>query len=77
MIDTACRQFDVTLEENETAELTNLLQKIGDLDLDLDSIKSQAEALYEKLSNLDTQSIFDKVAGFFRSIIDFFKGLFS
>lgn len=77
VVDTACRQFDITLEEKETTELTNLLQKIGDLDLDLDSMKSQAEALYEKLSNLDTESIFDKVAGFFRSIIDFFKGLFS
>ncbi len=73
----ACSQFDISLTDAEVAELTELLQKIGQLDLDLDSIRSQAEALYEKLSHLDAESIFDKVADFFRSILDFFKGLFS
>lgn len=73
----ACGQFDITLTEDEIAELTDLLKKIGQLDLDPDAIRSQAEALYEKLSQLDAGSIFDKVANFFRSILDFFKGLFS
>lgn len=73
----ACSQFDISLTEEEVAELTELLKKIGQLDLDLDSIKSQAEALYEKLSHMDAGSIFDKVADFFRSVLDFFKGLFS
>lgn len=76
-IEDACKQFDITLTEEEISELTGLLEKIGDLDLDLESIQNQAEALYEKLSNLDSASIFDKVAGFFQSILDFFKGLFS
>ncbi len=73
----ACSQFDITLAEEEIGELTSLLQKIGELDLDIDSIKDQAEELYEKISNLDTKSIFDKVADFFRSILEFFQGLFS
>lgn len=76
-IEEACSQFDISLAEGEVTELTELLQKIGELDLDIDSIKGQAEALYEKLSSLDTKSIFDKVADFFRSILDFFRGLFS
>lgn len=76
-IEEACSQFDISLAEGEVTELTELLKKIGELDLDIDSIKDQAEALYDKLSNLDTKSIFDKVADFFRSILDFFKGLFS
>ena len=54
-----------------------LLKKIGQLDLDVDSIRNQAEELYQRLSELDTSSIFDKAAGFFRSILDFFQGLFS
>lgn len=73
----ACKQFDITLSEDEITELTGLLEKIEQLDLDPDSIRNQAEELYQKLSNLDTGSIFDKVAGFFRSILDFFQGLFS
>ncbi len=76
-IQEACSQFDITLAEHEIAELTNLLQKIGELDLDIDSMKEQAEELYEKISNLDAKSIFEKVADFFRSILDFFTGLFS
>jgi len=53
-----------------------LLKKIGDLDLDIDSIRNQAEELYDKLTSLDTKSIFDRVADFFRSILEFFQGLF-
>ncbi len=76
-IEKACGQFDITLAEEEIAELTELLEKIGELDLDIDSIRNQAEELYEKLTSLDAKSIFDRVADFFRSILDFFKGLFS
>ena len=57
--------------------MTELLEKIGELDLDIDSIRDQAEELYEKFTSLDAKSIFDRVADFFRSILDFFKGLFS
>lgn len=77
MISEASEEFDVALSEEEIAQLTNLLKKIGDLDLDLDSIKNQAEELYNKLSNMDAEGFFDKIAGFFRSIADFFRGLFS
>lgn len=76
-VEDACQQFDITLTESEVAQLTDLLEKIGDLDLDIESIRNQAEALYEKLSSLDSSSIFDKIAAFFQSILDFFKGLFS
>ncbi len=76
-IQEACGQFDITLAEQEIEELTGLLKKIGDLDLDIDSIRNQAEELYDKLTSLDTKSIFDRVADFFRSILEFFQGLFS
>ncbi|MEY8516263.1 DUF1002 domain-containing protein [Lachnospiraceae bacterium 29-84] len=73
----ACGHFNISLEEHEIQDLTGLLQKIQDLDLDLDSIKHQAEALYDKLSKIDAGGFFDKVKAFFQSIFDFFKGLFS
>ena len=79
VIEDSCDQFQVKLSESEIQELINLLKKIGDLDLDLDSIKKQAESLYKKLSELDidTGGFFEKVKGFFQAIVDFFKGLFS
>lgn len=77
VIDEGCERFDVHLSEDEISQLAGLLRKIGDLNLDLDSIKNQAEELYNKLSDIDAGGLFDKIAGFFKSIADFFRGLFS
>ncbi len=77
VIGKACEEFDITLSEDEVSQLVELLKKIGQLDLDWDSIKNQAEELYNKLSKIDAGGFFDKVAGFFQSVFDFFKGLFS
>ena len=77
VIDQACEEFDIVLSEEEISQLIDLLKKIGQLDLDWDSIKNQAEELYNKLSEIDAGGFFEKVAGFFQSILDFFKGLFS
>ena len=76
-IDRASEEFDISLSEAETVQLAELLQKIEKLDLNLKSIKNQAQALYQKLSEIDTKSFIDKIVEFFRSIINFFKGLFS
>ncbi len=75
-IEDGCEEFGVSLSEGEIAQVTELMQKIGGLGLDLDSIKSQAADLYDKISSMDSGSIFDKIAEFFRSVIEFFKGLF-
>lgn len=77
VIDEGCERFDISLSEDEISQLIGLLRKIGDLNLDLDSIKNQAEELYNKLSDIDAGGFFDKIAGFFKSIADFFRGLFS
>ena len=76
-INKACQEFNIELSEDEILQLVDLLHKIGNLDLDLDSIKDQAKELYDKISQIDAGGFFDKVADFFRSIVDFFKGLFS
>ncbi len=76
-IDEACEEFDVYLSDEEVTQLVGLMQKIGSLDLDIDSIKDQAQELYDKLSNIDAGGFLDKIIGFFKSIGDFFKGLFS
>lgn len=77
VIDKGCEEFDIVLSEEEVAQLIDLLKKIGQLDLDWDSIKNQAEELYNKLSKIDAGGFFDKIAGFFQSIVDFFQGIFS
>lgn len=75
-IEDACDEFDITLTQDEIDQLINLLMKIKDLDLDLDTIMSQAQALYDKLDAMNAGGFIDKVIAFFQSIIDFFKNLF-
>lgn len=85
-IDTASRDFDITLTAEEKSELMELMLKIKDLNLDVDSLLSQAESIYNKLSEMGFDSasvngIGDKIGNFFSGIIDaikeFFAGLFS
>lgn len=75
-IEDACDEFDITLTQDEIDQLITLLMKIKDLDLDLDTIMSQAQALYDKLDAMNAGGFIDKVIAFFQSIIDFFKNLF-
>ena len=75
-IEDACDEFDITLTQDEIDQLITLLMKIKDLDLDLDTIMSQAQALYDKLDAMNAEGFLDKVIAFFQSIIDFFKNLF-
>lgn len=78
-IEEASDEFSITLSEEETTQLVQLMQKISDLDLDLDSIMNQAKALYDRLAGLqDSKGFFTKVGDFFsnlfQSIADFFTG---
>ena len=56
----------------------SLMEKIDDLDLDIESLKEQAKNLYDKIASLDLDLNIDgeQVKGFFQKIVDFFKGLF-
>ena len=69
------------LTDDQKAQLLELLKKIGDLDLDVDSLVNQAKSIYDKIENLGADGIFDKIGSFFSnlfsSIADFFKNLFS
>lgn len=85
-IDSASRDFDITLTAEEKSELMELMLKIKDLNLDVDSLLSQAESIYNKLSEMGFDSssvdgIGDKIGNFFSGIMDaikdFFAGLFS
>ncbi len=85
-IDEASRDFGIMLTAEEKSELIELMLKIKDLDLDVDSLLSQAESIYKKLSDMGFDSeaasgIGEKIGKFFSGIIDaikeFFSGLFS
>lgn len=76
-VEKASREFKISLKEEDIQRVTILLQKISELDLDLDVLMDQAKDLYDKLADVGASSgFFDRIVEFFYSIIDYIKGLF-
>lgn len=77
----ACKKFDITLSDSEKEQIVSLMEKIGSLDINIDSLLKQAGSIYESLANMEDKSgILASIASFFKgifeSIVSFFKGLF-
>lgn len=84
-VEEAADELKLTLTEEQKAELTKLMQKISSLDLDIDSLKAQAQGIYDKLKDMDidlseAKGVLAKIGEFFKgvfdSIVEFFQGLF-
>lgn len=78
----ACKKFQITLSDKEKEQITALMEKIGSLDIDVDSLLKQAGSIYESLKEMDASTgILGSIAAFFKNlleaVIEFFKGLFS
>ena len=74
VIDEAQQELGISLSDSQKQEILSLMQKIGDLDLDLDSIQEQAKGIYNKLKDLDID--LSKAQGFLEKIGNFFAELF-
>lgn len=72
-VEESAGELGVTLTEEQSQKLAKLLDKINDLDLDVDKLKQQAEDVYNKLRDLDID--IDEAKGFFEKIIAFFAEL--
>nr|WP_317412764.1 DUF1002 domain-containing protein [uncultured Solibaculum sp.] len=81
VVDKASDALEVQLSEEDRQLIIDLMKKIADLDLNIDSIKQQAQDLYDKLSdiNIDT-GFFASIGQFFsdlwNAIVEFFTNLF-
>ena len=85
-INETAEKFGVTINDETKTQIVSLMQKIGGLDLNLDTIKSQIEGVYDKIKDMgidlgDASGLLDKIGDFFakiwEAIVGFFKGLFS
>lgn len=70
IIQESAEELDVKLTAKQEQRLTELLEKIKKLDLDVDKLKQQAEDVYNRLKDLDID--LDQAKGFFEKIIQFF-----
>lgn len=80
-ISKACDKFKISLTDEEKEQITSLMEKIGSLDIDVDSLLKQAASIYESLAGMeDGGGFMSGVASFFKgiieSIVSFFEGLF-
>ncbi len=77
----ASKKFGIALDDNETAKVSALMEKIGSLDIDVDKILEQAGSIYDSIREMEQSSgILSKIAAFFKdlfdAIVNFVKGLF-
>ena len=82
IINDAADKFEITLNEDQFNQLKALLEKLGGLNLDLGSLKSQAQAAYDTLKDMgfDISKIHidtEEAKGIFQQIIDIIKGWFN
>ncbi len=86
-VEASARSLDIDLSSEDVDQIVDLMEKISKVDVDVDAIKEQAGAIYDRLKdagvdlgNVDTKGLFEKVgdvfANIFQAIVDFFKGLF-
>lgn len=79
IVDQAVKEMEVKLSEEDRQAIVKLMEKIENLDLDINSLKEQAKNLYDKIEDLGLKLDInqEEVKGFFEKIIEFFKNLFS
>ena len=77
----AAKSLEINLSEKDRKLIQDLMAKISKLDLNIDSLKTQAKDLYDKLSNIKIdQGVWDSIVQFFKNIwdaiVNFFTNLF-
>ncbi len=84
-LDQLCENMGVTLDDDLRQKIIDLIVKLQNADIDLDTIKQQAADLYDsiksELEKLDASGVTDGSSNAFvaliQSIVNFFKSLFS
>ncbi len=86
-VEVSAKALDINLSEEDVNKITDMMEKVSQVDVDVNAIKEQASEIYNKLKdagidfeNVDTEGLADKVGSFFSNIFtaiaDFFAGLF-
>ncbi len=77
----AASELNLELSEQHKQDLPYLIKKIDGLDLSLDTLKDQAQGIYDKLTEMEidldeAQGFLDKIAGFFKDLWDKITSIF-
>lgn len=75
IIEEKAEEIGVSLTEEEISQIRSLMEKIGKLDLDVDSLKQQVKDLYNKLEDMDINISSEQVQGFFDTIMSWLQNI--
>lgn len=72
IMEEGCEIYNVTLTEEQEAQVESLMKKIDDLDLNVDDLKEQARELYQEIkdSDMDTNGLIQKILDFLKKIFE-------
>ena len=72
-------KMQIELTDEQRQQIAELMEKINDLDLDLDVLKQQASDIYDELSklNINTEGFFAKIQAALSQILEYLSSLFS
>lgn len=77
-IDEAAKKYGLSISEEDKSKILDLLDKLKNLDLDWDSIASQAKDWASQIEGtLKSSGAWDKICAFFQKLWDAVKSLFS
>lgn len=78
-IEDACKELKVTLSDDDRQLISDLMEKITQLNLDTDQLKEQAKEIYNKLAEMGidvtSQSFWQSVKAWLNRILDGIMGL--
>ncbi len=77
LIDQASEGLGIQLSQEEKQKIIQVMQKIAGLDINLDDLKTQVKAIYDKLADLDLNITEEDVQGFFETIGSWFSSLWN
>ena len=69
----ACKDLQISLSEEDKQMILDLMEKIKNLDIDIDQLKEQAKAVYDKLAEMGIDL---KSESFWQSVKDFVDRIF-
>ena len=74
-IDEGAKELGISITDDEKQTIISLMKKIGKLDLNIDSMKSQAKDLFNKLEDMGLDK--EQAKNFFQKVIDALQSFFN
>ena len=74
-IDESAQSLNINLSDEDRQLIQDLMDKISGLDLNVSQLREQAKDIYDQLGG--AEGVLDKIASWFRGVVDWFKNLFS